>query len=78
MNQIEWMSPLTSVDDGSGINGYKKRTHENIVSLSNSIDLEGCLTYLKITRFDTLKKQGWEQTNKLAARYVLRSSEVTM
>jgi len=52
---------------------FNQRTHENIVSLSKTIDLKGCLAYLKITRFDTFKKKGWEQTNKLAVRPVLRS-----
>ena len=43
LNQIEWVSPHTGVDDGGGINGYKKRTRENIVSLTKTFDLEGCL-----------------------------------
>ena len=34
--------------------------------------------YLKINRFDTLKKQAWEETNKLSARSVLRSWEGTI
>ena len=52
---------------------YNERTHENIVSLSKTIDLKGCLAYLKIPHFDTFKKKRWEQTNKLAVRSVLRS-----
>ena len=51
------MSPHIGWDDGGGINGYKKSTRENIVSLSKIIDLEGCLAYLKIRRLVTLKKQ---------------------
>ena len=63
------------MDAGGCINGYKKRTCENIISLLKTFELEGCLAFLKITRFDTLKKQGWGETNKLAVRYVLRSWE---
>ena len=33
---------------GSSINGYKKRTLENIVSLSKIFDLEGCLEEVRM------------------------------
>ena len=66
------------MDDGGGINGYEKRTRENIVSLSKIIDLEGCLTYLKFRCFVTFKKQRWLETNKLAARSALRLWEVAI
>ena len=42
-NQLEWVSPQTGVDDGDGINGYKQRSCEYIVSLSETFDLEGCV-----------------------------------
>ena len=49
LNQLEWVSPQTGVDDEGVIIGYKKNVHvERIVSLSETITLEGCLTYLKI------------------------------
>ena len=42
------MNPQTGVDAGGGINGYKQRSCEYIVSLSDTFTLEGCLAYLKM------------------------------
>ena len=47
-NPFLGVSLHTGVDDGGGINGYKKRTRENIVSLSKIFDLEGCLEEVRM------------------------------
>ena len=39
LNQLEWVSPQTGVDAGGGINGYKQRSCEYIVSLSDTFTL---------------------------------------
>ena len=52
------------------------KNHFNLICVVSKVHVKktnASPTYLKISHFDTLKKQGWEETNKVAVRSVLRS-----